>query len=846
MPDQTKRKGDVSENPSASKWRAPRSSAQQGDSHRTASYDNVTTQDNARVHMGDIHGGQHTHYHEASPSHPHAGEISLLDALAFEQMNFRSATIAPAYAKTCNWLFRASPYKRWRDQDLMSEHNGFLWIKGKPGAGKSTLMKHALDHAHVTYGHEKTVSFFFNARGVALGKSVEGMYRCLLHQMVGRVPHLERSVPNADRNAYRSTGWPVAVLQGMFRQAVLHLSQQTKMSCYIDALDEGDDEDQVREMVEFFCDLAKRAVSDSLPFRVCLASRYYPKISLSFYEELRLEGHGGHDADVSEYVHNKLRLGNLQLKQQLSTEIRRRSSSVFLWVVLVVAILNKENDRGNRHLMLTRLQEIPDDLLQLFKDLRSRDPSDNRFLPAIEWVLHAMRPLEPKELYIAILTSTGALTVENFALTEQAIDTETVDDFIISSSKGFLETGTTRPHSGIRGEFSSDRRVQFIHETVREYFLVASDFRDQSVGQVRRYAIPKHCVTEPLASTTKVAVQTTVASGIPKDEVIVFRNNPGGTPELGPRSIEDTIAISHARLSQICQTYIRISHPGLRQEPQPSPSDWNPIRLSRTTRSLLQYSLTEVLDHAIAASKRGWLVTNLAEDFPWDEWVFCTFSNPYIRSNNTCVKMKTWLQRMVFVGKLELVYDELASIGTRAGSLQQGEEAAQSLLNACASGVGSALHIAASYSDSDRHMSCLKGLLENGADVNKACKDVGTPLRVAIIERNSRAVELLLQYGADPNTNDHRGNSPLHYAISDQDMVYVGILVEHGADVNSRIGHHGNAAQTAERLGGWSLRARLDDLCASVRRHKLSSAGRAERGSTIWGTWTPQGLPNVF
>ena len=261
-------------------------------------FEAVKTHDNARVHMGDIHNNQHTHYYRAPPLHSHTREISLLDALAFEQMDFRSATIAPAYARTCDWLFGASPYQRWRNHNLKSEHNGFLWIKGKPGAGKSTLMKHALEYAQIMYGDEKTASFFFNARGAALGKSVEGMYRCLLNQMVDQVPQLERSVSNADRSAYRSTGWPVALLQDLLRQAVLYLSQQTKLSCYIDALDEGNDEDQVRGMVDFFYDLAERAVSKSLPFRVCLASRYYPKVSVSSYEELRLEGHGGHDADI--------------------------------------------------------------------------------------------------------------------------------------------------------------------------------------------------------------------------------------------------------------------------------------------------------------------------------------------------------------------------------------------------------------------------------------------------------------------------------------------------------------------------------------------------------------------
>jgi ABC-type ATPase involved in cell division len=27
------------------------------------------------------------------------------------------------------------------------EHHGFLWVKSKPGAGKSTMMKYALAHA---------------------------------------------------------------------------------------------------------------------------------------------------------------------------------------------------------------------------------------------------------------------------------------------------------------------------------------------------------------------------------------------------------------------------------------------------------------------------------------------------------------------------------------------------------------------------------------------------------------------------------------------------------------------------------------------------------------------------
>ena len=271
----------------------------------------------------------------------------------------------------------------------------------------------------------------------------------------------------------------------------------------------------------------------------------------------------------------------------------------------------------------------------------------------------------------------------------------------------------------------------------------------------------------------------------------------------------------------------------------------------------------------MAASRGGWPVSNLAKDFPWDEWAFYQSNNLYPTVDHPYQRMYTWLQRMVYEGHTVLVHDELASISTRAQSSQQGEEAAQSLLNACASGFGSALHIAASRSDSYRHSSCFQMLLENGADVNKACKDVGTPLHLAVISKylhNSYTVRLLLahgadpnikdrcgnsplnyavlnrrfglvgtlvEHGADPNAKDHHGDSPLHYAILDREFDLAEILIRHGGDMKGRIGPHGNAAQTAERTGDSTFKTRLTKLCASVGEHGSRSAGGIVRGSSI-------------
>lgn len=830
LPVTTKREGTAFEDATPSDWRGI---PQAGSHHGTVghSFNAVTTQDSARVHMGDVHGGQHNHYHAAPAPDSGVEEMSLLEALSFEQMDFRSSTIAPAYARTCDWLFSASPYKRWRNADLVSEHNGFLWIKGKPGAGKSTVMKHAWEHAQFAFEDETTVSFFFNARGIALGKSIEGMYRCLLHQMIGQIPHLSSKVSAADRCAYRSEGWPVAILEDLFRHAVLHLCKKTKLSCYVDALDEGDDEDQVRNMVEFFYELAERAVSYNLPFYVCLASRYYPKISVTCFEELRLEHHKGHDDDISNYVHNKLRLANGLLKQQLSSEINRRSSGVFLWVVLVVSILNKEGDRGNHHLLLARLQEVPNGLLQLLKDLRSRDASDNRFIFAIQWVLYALRPLQCEELYVAVLASIGDLTAETAVQVRQIAHKETIENFITSSSKGLLEIvwrEDTRSLS--HGEFEDPvsfaiprqilgsgkylvRRgeVQFIHEVVREFFLGVSGFRAEmdvlDHTEAHSSGDPFLRVQGALANSEQAIVRGTMSfdSRISTDPV----RDLGDSDSV---AVDEAAATSHNRFSRICQDYIRVSYTtGLTRKVQSGTRNLAALS-GKEHVPFLKYSLDMALGHADAASMNGLRVTNLTQEFPWDEWISCQSAK-----DQAYQRLSTWLQVMAYEGHSHLIKDELASISLKTKHSLPGREEFYSLLDSCSTGLGSALHIAASHSN----IRSAKLLLDSGANVNNMCKDVGSPLHCAVSgtwqkARRVDTARLLLQHGADPNATDDRGNSSLHFAILSSNIRAVKALIASGADLHHRVGVLGDAVQTAGTLNSWVFMRKLADCGLDV------------------------------
>lgn len=385
---------------------------------------------------------------------------ALLESLAFDQIDSRHESIEKAYGKTCEWLSRTPEYIDWFESpDKLVEHHGLLWIKGHPGAGKSTLMKSALRKAQKTK-RGSFISFFFNARGGELERSTVGMYRSLLLQLFEKQPRLQTSFISLGRTAqnWRIPQWSIEVLKLLFRHAVQNL-EQSPLTCFIDALDECDIV-EIRNMISFFGELGEMAVSMGIQFRVCLSSRHYPYITISKGVRLDLGQQKGHDQDIDSFVQGKLKIGSGKRAQQIRAQLIEKASGIFIWVFLVVGILQQEYDDGHTHTLLKTLQDIPGDLNQLFRDILCRDSHHkNELLLCIQWVLFAKKPLRKEQLYLAILVGVDPIAASKW-------DPEEVDDadvrrFILSSSKGLVEVNKSRKNP----------RVQFIHESVREFFL---------------------------------------------------------------------------------------------------------------------------------------------------------------------------------------------------------------------------------------------------------------------------------------------------------------------------------------------------------------------------------------
>ncbi|OBT42905.1 hypothetical protein VE00_07314 [Pseudogymnoascus sp. WSF 3629] len=389
-----------------------------------------------------------------------AQQKEMMDRLRFRQMDARLLTLKTAQAKTCRWLLKNGHYKDWMNTTKIREHHGFFWIKGKPGTGKSIMMKFLFWEAKKSMKGSIVMSFFFNARGGGLEKSTTGLYRSLLLQLLEKAPetrHILDYYGTSGFNAIKeASDWPDEMLKEAFTRALEKLGDQ-RIVCYIDALDECP-EDDVRDMISFFEGLGD--LEKSVEFRVCFSSRHYPEISIRTGLQLVLESEQDHKNDIILYIDTHLKIGTTTQAEDIKAEILLKSSNIFLWVALVIPILNKEYDRGRIKALKKRLGEIPAGLHELFLDILTRDHKNiDELLVCIQAVLFAGRPFRPDELRIAVEAGNEDDPPDGPCDPAQ-MTADNLRRFVLDASKGLAEITK-----------SKEPTVQFIHESVRDFLL---------------------------------------------------------------------------------------------------------------------------------------------------------------------------------------------------------------------------------------------------------------------------------------------------------------------------------------------------------------------------------------
>ncbi|KAJ3523186.1 hypothetical protein NM208_g12550 [Fusarium decemcellulare] len=771
--------------------------------------------------------------HEHDPPHQAVSpdrRMLLLESLKFDQIDARKTNIKSAQSKTCHWFLKLPEYQEWLDAQNQAQNHGFLWIRGKPGAGKSTIMKFIYLKTKKKGPLRPTVtaSFFFNARGKELEKSVSGMYRSLLLQLLEGFPELQEVLDDTDLVSRCQSDCPsLNVLKDLFFNAVSKLGSRT-FTCFIDALDECD-EQQVMDMVQYFEELAEQCAENGVRFQICFSSRHYPYIHIRRGIQLTLEDQRGHAEDLGKYVQSNLRIRDAALLAELLSQLLEKAAGVFLWIVLVVEILNKENRRGRLGLR-KRLAEVPTGLSELFKDILKRDRDNMEdLLLCVLWVLCAKRPLSPEEYYHALWSG---LALEHLADPEIPNVTgpdagDCIGSYVITSSKGLAEVTKTKTPS-----------VQFIHESVRDFLI--------------------------------------------KD---------GGLYELWPDLSFDWESLSHERLKQCCNSYmnhpsvllsasglawpkVTRSYPFLEYASQQVlyhanlaaaavPQDdflfqfplrkWIPIANLFEKYRVRHYS--QDLDLLYVLADRGFstLIRKILENEPtiditggrYGTPLFAALANAHkdavaallgLASNihngvDICEGLKASREPTGFKNRTNLTWaikNGHTSISTRlvlaGASVNEIDGNGESPLVLALARILFEQGAAFEAGKEDRQtpfpeasdVAVVRLLIEKGADVKAAYVKIGDMLIFALFRYGlKKEIKCLVDEGVDISVRDNNGRTLLYLASRDEKESDMKFLIENGADINCRnsTGHtplHIAATKGKESIVGFLIKNGAD------------------------------------
>lgn len=435
---------------------------------------------------------------------------AVITSLQFTDMQSRQHSIRNAYPDTYGWALT---------QDVcglatwLRMGSGIYWISGHAGSGKSTFMK-LLGNSQQTYGLLTqwsgkqecliVVNCYFWYSGSALQKSIEGLLRTILYQILKAYPQVvEILFPTRWADASSGardlqTNWTLDELRialqsvGETITKAIPGSSPRQFCIFIDGLDEysGRHGDLVRSLTSLVTDKN---------IKLCVSSRPWNVFVNAFETQGRyIPLHDFTEGDIRHYVESSLGLRRPSSTTVSSTndymlsianDIVRRAEGVFLWVYLVVESVTRGLDEGDEPWILQeRVIEFPTDLESFFESILNRVDSvyhhqtaqalvlaylyaeghddaaacssylDFELLGRAHKGLHDPRylwTLEPQRVdsghYLALVKRT-----------RKFLSASCKDLLILDLPSGFLEIQAC-------AEDPSSVKVQFLHRTVFEY-----------------------------------------------------------------------------------------------------------------------------------------------------------------------------------------------------------------------------------------------------------------------------------------------------------------------------------------------------------------------------------------
>ena len=444
----------------------------------------------------------------------------FLATLQFPEINCRQEEIKDAHKETFQWIFDQSGEKvrPWTNFiDWLKDGSGTYWISGKPGSGKSTLMNYICQDERTTdvlgqwAGSRKLMvpTFFFWTAGTQLQRSVSGLLRSLIYQILEANRWLIMALGQRN-SAFRlqahnlqgpeaHTVWTEKRLLTCFSTIVKKISESHGICFFIDGLDEVEGDHY--ELIEIIVNLTDRE-----GIKCCVSSRpEKPFQDFGSSSMLRLQDLTR--LDIKGYVWSKLRalpqIANLSAegldpKVRLLKSVVDKADGVFLWVELVVKhqiIGIRFND--SFEMLQQRLNSLPPKVEDLYSNMLERiDPAHHR--EAANYLCFTMN-LDQRmssvfnfSLAVHGLTDNMRLKPEGLVSNKIISECPHVHDRVNGICAGFLETyGNSDDQEAMWITWEQDpsslaiscqtdwsrRLVRFCHRTAYDFFKGGNGWR---------------------------------------------------------------------------------------------------------------------------------------------------------------------------------------------------------------------------------------------------------------------------------------------------------------------------------------------------------------------------------
>ncbi|KAI1331346.1 hypothetical protein F5Y16DRAFT_265632 [Xylariaceae sp. FL0255] len=316
-------------------------------------------------------------------------ENALLATLRFPEMNERYNGIEEASKDTVDWIFQkkitssttagtdtAVPFTPWLRSDAP-----IFWISGRPGSGKSTLMrflahdKRKMSHLSWWKPDVDVLHFYFFEIGRSpLQSQLRGCLRTLLHQLFTCQPDIMRRYLEINPETGKKSSehdWSVNEL----RQALLDsLALAENAFCiFLDGLDEQDPAEN-HSVLELIASL--EAFTN---IKLCLSSRAKIIFKKTFQDRPNIQMHQLTHNSMRAYARKAL-AGHENYLRDLNKDItglegfvcRIASSSngIYLWTSLVLkSVLRGIQNGDSWETLETRVARYEPGLFSLYKNM---------------------------------------------------------------------------------------------------------------------------------------------------------------------------------------------------------------------------------------------------------------------------------------------------------------------------------------------------------------------------------------------------------------------------------------------------------------------------------------------